>query len=140
MISEAQDQRLANNIARSAKYKQDKTHPMVINIHDGRLLPNNKLLREHKDYRVYTGDIKADLPARMKWLKGFANTPKVINSAEAADNFDVGKATKEDLIGFALDTFGAALDPDKHIATLRKEVMALYEAWNAKVAGETSLA
>jgi hypothetical protein len=141
MINEAQDQRLANNVARSAKYKQDKTNPMVININDGRLMPNNKVLREHPDYRVYTGDIKADQPARMRWLKGFANTPKVVNSAAAADAFDVGKATKEDLVGFALDTFGAALDGDKHIATLRKEVMALYEAMNAKQGeGEKSLA
>lgn len=138
MITDAQDARLSNNIKRGLKYKQDKEHPMVININDGRLLPNNQVLRGHKDYRVYTGDLKADLPARMRWLQGFANRPKVVNSAEAVDSFDVGKATKDELVAFALDQFGAALDSDKHIATLRKEVMALADKFNEQA--EQSLA
>jgi hypothetical protein len=75
----------------------------------------------------------------MRWLAGFANRPVVVNSADAADKFDAGKATKDEICAFALDNYGAALDPEKHIATLRKDIMALYEKFNAE-AGEGSLA
>lgn len=140
MMTEQQVNNLTNAVNK-AKYKQDKVHPMVINREDGRLMPNNAMLRAHKNYVVYTGPLDADLPSRMRWLKGLVSHqgPKVVNSAAAADNFDVGKATKEEIVGFAMEQYGAALDPTKHIATLRKEVMALYEKMN-ETAGEASLA
>ena len=132
MISEAQDANLSQAAANTKKRRQDKDNPMVINVHDGRLMPNTPRLRVHKDYRVYTGDINAALPERMRWLKGAPRhqPTKVVNTQEAADEFDLGSASKEDIVLFALQQYGATLDPGQDIRTLRKAVMRLYEAAN----------
>ena len=129
MISPQQETNLAAATQR-AKKKQDKTNPMVIiNLSNGRVMPNTPRLRAHKDYRVYSGDIKAALPERMRWLEGQSKftAPKVVNSKEAEDMFDVGTATIDELVIFAVEQWGATLDPAKPAKVLRKEVMALAE-------------
>lgn len=142
MITAEQERNLADANARSKK-KQDRTNPMVINVEDGRLMPNTPRLRIHPLYRVYTGDIKADLGTRMRWLEGLARSgaPKLTNSKEAEDTFDVGTATVDDLVMFALEHFGLKLDPKKPMKALRREVMdaaeAAEKADRANGAGET---
>ncbi len=128
MISPQQETNLAAATQR-AKKKQDKTNPMVIHTTSGRLMPNTIRLRAHKDYRVYDGDINAPLSERMRWLEGRSKhwAPKVVNSKEAEDLFDVGTATIDELVIFAVEQWGAALDPAKPAKVLRKEVMALAE-------------
>jgi len=129
MISDQQDSNLSQAAAASKKRKQDATNPMVINIHDGRLMPNTPRLRTHKDYRVYTGDINATLPDRMRWLTGTKRQPiRVVNTQEATNEFDLGSASKEDIVTFAFEEYGAVLEPTQDIRKLRKEVIRLFEA------------
>lgn len=129
MISDQQESNLSQAAAASKKRKQDATNPMVINIHDGRLMPNTPRLRVHKDYRVFTGDINATLPERMRWLTGTKHQPiRVVNTADTAAEFDLGAASKEDIVTFAFEQYGVVLEPTKDIRTLRKEVMRLFEA------------
>jgi hypothetical protein len=47
-----------------------------------------------------------------------------VNSAAEADVFDIGKATKDELVAFALSEYGRMLNPETDIRTLRKEFMA----------------
>ena len=128
MISEQQEANLAAANARSKK-KQDKANPMVININNGRLMPNTPRLRAHKDYRVYSGKLDASVPERMKWLAGALKQlpTKVVNSKEAEDTFDVGTASVDDLVIFAMEQWAVTLDPSKPIKKLRAEVVALAE-------------
>ena len=77
-ISEAAEQRMV--AARAARNKQDKKHPFVINIHDGRLLPNVPNLRAHSNYRVYTGDPKASAQERLRFLSVAGHRPRVVDS------------------------------------------------------------
>lgn len=125
MITAEQEARLSQSSDR-AKRKQDRTNPMVINIDDGRLMPNTPRLRKHAKYRVYGGDVRAPLEKRMKWLEGaMRQSPtKIINSMEIADEFDVGKADADELVVFANEQFGLILDPTEPLPVLRKRVMA----------------
>lgn len=124
MITAEQERNLSDANAR-AKKKQDRTNPHVINIEDGRLMPNTPRLRIHPLYRVYTGPKNADVGTRMRWLEGQtrAGTPKLTNSKEAEDTFDVGTATADELVMFGLEHFGLTLDGKKPLKVLRKEIM-----------------
>ena len=104
MLSDQQDQNLTNAQKRSAKRRQDKDHPMVVNINDGRRMPNVPMLREHKDYRVYMGKPpnasrrrRAGSGCAATWKRG---TPQVTYTSPT-DAFDVAQGfTKDDLIVF----------------------------------------
>ena len=127
-ISSAQADALA---ARQASVKrQDGAAPLLINTEDGRLMPNAPNIRALQGYRVYHGDPKADLKTRMAYLRsdghGKHNTPVV--SADDVQPFDVSKASKEELIAFAMNEYGAALDVAADLRTMRKKVMELAEA------------
>lgn len=132
MLTDQQEQNLASASKRSKKRLQDKTHPQVVNIHDGRRMPNVLMLREHKDYRIYLGPEGVTDAEALQWVKGELKrkVPKVTYTSPL-DSFDVGKATKDDLIVFAMEELGIALDPTMHIATMRSKVM---EAANKLVA------
>lgn len=124
MISPEQEARLSAANSRSKK-KQDKKNPHVINIKDGRLMPNTPGLRVHPNYRVYGGSSKDDLPTRMRWLEGMSRQigPRVVNSMAEQDAFDVGTATADDLVMFANEQWGMVLNPSEPLAVLRKRVM-----------------
>lgn len=134
MITDQQEANLAAAHAR-AKKKQDKTNPYVVNITDGRLMPNTPRLRAHKDYRVYPVSQeearKSTVVDRLKWIERSAampSGPKVVNSMSEADTFDVGSANADEMAVFAMENFGLALDPKKPLKALRKEVMEAAEA------------
>ncbi len=124
MLTDQQDQNLTNAQKRSLKRRQDKDHPMVVNINDGRRMPNVPMLREHRDYRVYMGPPNASDADALKWVRGDLKrgTPQVTYTSPT-DAFDVGKATKDDLIVFAMEEFALALEPTMHIATMRSKVL-----------------
>ncbi len=125
MITAEQEQRLSDSHMRSKK-KQDKTHPHLINIKDGRLMPNTPKLREMADYRVYDGPIDGTRESRMAWIKGALkrNPIKIVNTQEQ-ETFDIGKASKDDLVTFAFEQWGKTLDIAKPLKALRDEVAAL---------------
>jgi len=119
---------LEDAAGRSSKRKQDKTNPMVIHIENGRLMPNTPNLRKHPMYRVYGGALDAPLAERMKWLAGMMRMPrKVINTAPA-EVFDIGTATAEDLVVFAMEEYGQVLDAKLPIKKLRTRVAELAAA------------
>jgi hypothetical protein len=118
---------------RDARNKQDKKHPFVINIDDGRLLPNIPNLREHPKYRVYKGDPKASAEERLRHLAVTGHGPRVIDSGDAVPSaplFDIAKATREELVEFAAAQYHEQLDPNMHLATLRASVRALAQSNN----------
>lgn len=126
-ISEHQENAMAQ--ARAARSKQDAKQPFVINRNDGRLMPNTPLLRKHKDYMPYTGSVKASLDERMNFIRTGSSRSRVIDSTpeEVLPPFDVGAATKEELVAFAAAEFGVALSVDQDIRTLRKKIVSLAE-------------
>ena len=123
-LNSAQEDRIA--AARAAK-RQSRETPLLINQDDGRLFPNVPLVARNPKYRPYHGDPNASLQERMRYLKGLApQRRQVINTrAEALEPFDIGTADKDALIAFAMDEYGAALNPAKTLKQLRQEVSAL---------------
>lgn len=126
-ISEAVEQKMV--AAHNARNQQDKKHPFVINIKDGRLLPNVPSLRAHPSYRVYTGDPAASPRDRLRFLSVAGHRPAVVDSDEGEQAppppFDIAKAGREELVEFAASQYGTALDPSAHLNALRAQVRAL---------------
>ncbi len=137
-IGEAQESRMIAD--RAARNKQDKKHPFLINVKDGRLLPNVPNLAGraangahqpakagHKDYRVYTGDPKAAKDERLRWLQtqgiGAAGGRQV--TLANVEPFDVGTATMDDLIDFASTEYGVSLSKQLGLKAVRAEVIKL---------------
>lgn len=111
--------------AQRAARAQDKRVPFVINVDDGRLIPNTVRTRKHPKYRLYKGDVNATLDERMRYL---ASSGLVQEVGSVEDAFDIGKATKEELIAFALMEFGKEMDPSMHLATMRSKVSQMAKA------------
>ena len=128
MITAEQEANLAAANAR-AKKKQDKENPFVVNVKNGRLMPNTPRLRVHKDYRVLPMSAEkakeTTTAQRLKWVEKSSafGGPRVVNSLAEQDAFDVGTANADELAVFAMETWGLALDPKKPLKTLRKEVV-----------------
>jgi hypothetical protein len=107
--------------------KQDTKIPFLININDGRLMPNVPNIASHQDYRPYRGDPYAKLPERMAYVASIAATRRVIDSSASdveREPVDIGKMEKTELIAFAYDEYGLILQPDSKIGDMRKLVMA----------------
>lgn len=116
MINNAQEAAIAAARARS---QQDKTNPFLINVHDGRLIPNVPKLRGHKDYRVFTGDHKrASKEDRMRWLETGGSAPNARGVVDSTP-FDLGKATADEIVAFAASEYGLMLNPESNLHTLR---------------------
>lgn len=128
-LSEKQQDALSN--VRAAKSAQDPKMPFLIHRVDGRLMPNTPLMRKHPDYRPFTGSVKASKEERMLFLSTGSTRARIVNTepedADETPPFDIGKATKDELVAFAFMEFGAALDPATDIRTLRKQLQALAE-------------
>lgn len=147
MISEAQDAKISDARARSA---QDKVNPLLINIDDGRLMPNVRRILRHKSarYVIYSGDPKASLEERMLWLKSMGRQPgarRIINTAIDTDEVvDLGKLSKAELIDLAMAEYQTELPSNIDVKEMRKRVLALAAAHqqsveNMKRAPEESL-
>ena len=146
MISEAVEARMAE--ARAARNKQDKEHPMLINIKDYRLMPNVPALRNHRNYRPFAGDPRATYDERKRIVATgqLMGRPIIVDSmlaklhggvtgtveAPQSDEppFDVGKATREELTAFGLRYYGVEIDPDgkTHLMKLRAKLRNLAAA------------
>lgn len=129
MITASQEERLSEANSRSGKKKQDRENPMVMNIEDFRLMPNTPRLRAHKQYRVYSGPLDASVAQRKRWLEGaLKQLPKRVVNSAPEEVFDIGLATADDLVIFALENYGAKLDPEHSLKKLRTEVAKLAAA------------
>ena len=141
-ISEVMEQRMVE--ANRARNAQDKRHPMLINIKDGRMIPNVPKLRGHPNYRVYMGDPTASKEERLRVLhtQGLLESAAIVDSgprgvpqpgpieSPEGEPFDVAKAQREELKIFAKQNYGVDLDPkgDTHLQTLRAQVRDLARA------------
>jgi len=125
-ISAAQADAMATRHASTKR--QDTSSPLLINTKDGRLMPNVPNIRLLQEYRPYHGDPKADITTRMAYLRSGGHG-RTVTAASVDDHpFDVSKATKDELVAFAMNEFGAALDPTADIRSLRKRVAELADA------------
>ena len=130
MITAAQDAAVVQARGKSPKFKQDKRHPFLINVKDGRLFPNVGALRDDlkagKNYRIFTGSPKPTHDERMKWLEtqGATLAARVIDSGDS-EPFDIGKASVDEMVAFAATEYQVVLDPKKHHNALRAELRAL---------------
>ncbi len=125
-ISSAQADAMATRQASTKR--QDGAAPLLINTEDGRLMPNAPNIRALQGYRVYHGDPKADLKTRMAYLRSDGHGRKHTPVLDDAQPFDVSKAPKEELVAFAMNEYGVALDVTADLRTMRKKVMELAEA------------
>jgi hypothetical protein len=138
MLNDAQAGALESKVADArARQRQDKTHPLLINAQDGRLMPNVPRIRNNKKshYVVYTGDPKATLESRMRWLKTLSTNGarRVIDTSEDAP-FDIGKASKQELVDFAIAEYQITLDVNTDHRKLRGQVKTLAEQHEALLA------
>lgn len=137
MITEQQEARLA--AATNALSKQDAKTPFLINIHDGRLFPNIAKLRKGNtakfglNYRPYHGPAKATLEQRMQYLRSETSVPGAPAAPIVIDSetdtyvpppppFDIGKASRDELITFAATQYGKVIEPNANIMSARKRV------------------
>jgi hypothetical protein len=113
-----------DRIATSRK-RQNKAVPFLIR-DDGMLYPNVPLVAKNPRFRPYHGDIRASLEDRMRYLKGLASRRALVyDEAVAEEPFDLAKATAAEICDFAVEQYGATLDPGKDIKELRSECLQL---------------
>jgi hypothetical protein len=145
VITQAQENAMADSRASSRQYGQDKRHPFLINIDDGNLIPNTATLRKQRlgkgKYVVYTGDAKASLDERMAYLasslRGLGRTRVIDSTVTQEPPFDVGTCSKDDLLAFAANEYGVVLDRTKPLDVLRKQFMDTVKRLEAPAAAAT---
>lgn len=99
--------------------RQSKNPPFLIR-DDGMLYPNVPLVAKKNNFRPYHGDPKASLDERMRYLSGQASRRKVTYTP-VDEPFELGKATADEVVAFAMEEFGAVLDVGTPIDKLRKQ-------------------
>lgn len=123
---QSQAETIEKSASASRTRRQDKKNPLLISMKDFLLFPNVPRLREGKDMLLYTGNPKADLAERKRYVEtmktGRSGIRAVMDSSAA---FDVGTATAQELVDFALQEYGTQLNLSAPLATLRKQVVKL---------------
>jgi hypothetical protein len=142
MITNQQATNLETRAAAArGRLRQDKTDPLLINLEDGRLMPNVPNIRKNPKYVIYSGDFQASKEERMLWLASVgrrSGARRVVDSREA-EPFDIATASKTELADFALTEYGEDLKTDGvDIRIIRAQVKKLATQFNTMV--EQSLA
>ena len=91
---------------------------------DGLLFPAFPNILKQQNYRPYHGDPKASLEDRLAYLRGELKKGNYQPDLTPG-TFDIGKATRGQLLDFAEKNYGKALDISKDIDALRAEVAEL---------------
>jgi hypothetical protein len=139
MLTDQQDQNLSNASRRTSKRRQDRENPHVVNVKDGRLMPNVKMLREHPDYRIYRGPDTDDAKVRLQWLDGaLKRVPMKVTNTKADAVFDVGTATRDDIIVFMMEEYGIVVKPETPMSTMRQMVVRAADKAAAAQAAENA--
>lgn len=121
MAELTEQQQAAALNARSSR-RQNKAQPWLIR-DDGQIFPNVPLLAKRKNMRVYTGDIKAPLEERMRYLQGMPGKRRI--TFDEPEPFNITKASKEELVAFAFDEYSEVIEPTEHINKVRAMVCKL---------------
>lgn len=132
-ITEQTEAKVADARARA---RQDKINPLLISTEDGRLMPNIPHIRKNQKFVIYSGDVNAPLEERMLYLKSMGRIPgarRVVNTAIDDDSkpFDLGTATKAEILDFVLIEFGQELSSTMDIRTMRKTATDMAKARDA---------
>lgn len=131
MINDKQAQALS--AARGAN-RQDKKTPLLINRDNLRLMPNTPLIAKRPQYMPYDGKATDDEETRRSYVEGgFTRRRQVVMEEEP---FEIAKASKDELVAFALDQYGLALDASKGIAALRKDLTDCVKTFSQPVASD----
>lgn len=118
------EQRIAEH---RGKTRQSKSCPWLIR-DDGMIFPNVPLIAKKQNFRPYHGDPAAPLDERMQYLQGLTHQRRrVVMSAPLVEEepFDIAKATKEELIAFAMEEYAEPIDPGEHLNKVRAIVAKL---------------
>lgn len=111
---------------RDRRGMQDKKMPYLIHRDTGRLLPNVEQLRKHPKMMPYTGSPKASHDERMRFIRTGTFRQVVDTSVAEAQldlpPFDLGTASKEDMIKFAKEEFGLDLNPNAPPHIMRAQI------------------
>jgi hypothetical protein len=114
--------------ARDMKAKQDAKIPFLIHRVNGRLIPNVERLRDHKYLIPYRGSVKASHEERMRYLRtGGAASRSFVDSAPLEQDlppFDLGTASREEMVQFAADEYGIQLNVKAPAHILRNQIKA----------------
>lgn len=116
-IDDTTEEKLSN--ARNRR-RQSRECPLLIR-DDGMLYPNVPLVAKKQNFRPYRGDPKASLAERMRYLQGFSQRRAVVFDPAPDAPFELSKASAEEIVAFALEEYGAALDGEMPIDKLRAE-------------------
>ena len=127
-LTAADEQRMAD---RRSRLRQKKNPALVIR-DDGVLYPNTAQMEKHPRYRPYHGDPKASLDDRMRYLAGLQKKRAVVFE-ETEEPFDVNTASVDELVQFALDQYGAVLNPMKPRKDLQREVFRLSQLDSSEI-------
>ena len=106
--------------------RQDSAVPLLINTRDARLVPNVPNVRRLPEYRPYHGAKDASLEARLAYIRSGGGAPAV-TATTSATAFDISKASKPELVDFAANEYGVALE-DGDVRTMRRKLAELAEA------------
>lgn len=112
--------------ARARSSVQDKKTPYLIHRESGRLLPNVEQLRKHPKMVPYTGSPKASHDERMRFLRT-GTFRQVVDTTVAEAQldlppFDLGTASREDMIKFAKEEFNLDLNPNAPPHIMRAQI------------------
>ena len=107
-----------------AKRRQNRDVPWLIR-NDGMIFPNVPLIAKKPNFRPYRGDPGAPLQERLAYLEGLPGKRRVIVQEAEPEPFNITKATKDDLIQFAMDEYSEPIDPAEHINKVRATVCKL---------------
>lgn len=102
------------------KHRQNKANPWLIRTDDGMIFPNVPLLAKKPNMRVYAGDIKAPVEERLKMLEGMPGRRSIV--FDDVEPFNITKASKTELIQFAMDEYSEPIDETEHINKVRAVV------------------
>ena len=112
--------------ARDRRGVQDKKNPYLIHRDTGRLLPNVEHLRKHPKMLVYKGSPTASHDERMRYVRTGSFRQGVDTTAPEAEldlpPFDLGTATKEQMIAFAKEEFNLDLNPNAPPHIMRAQI------------------
>ena len=133
-MTPAQESGLSESRART---RQDRKVPFLIHVDDARLIPNTPLTAKIPKYRPFLGDYRASEAERRAFLRsggyGAPTRRQVVQSAADDAPFDLGKASKDDLVAFAFDQYQTVLDPAMSPAAMRKRIAELAAADSEKL-------
>lgn len=104
--------------------KRQKMDPPLLVREDGVLCPNVPLIAKKPNFRPYHGPTKP-APSReelIAYYQGASRGQKrAIVGFAPQEPFDLGKADADAIVNFAMEEFGAALDPRTPINELRMQ-------------------